>query len=183
MARLISILGVILLFVAVSIATACLWWLGDWEVYEFGLTLTLRILWGVWVLLFLAFVLTHVTIFGWSFRNYLRLDEDGPALARRAATAPWYKSGAASFTTTVFIVSLTGVAAIALAVMWILEDVTGHWVFWLVFKILGISYWVLLVAAVVTRIILFGREKYGPKIPPKDGTGTNQPEQTPEEKS
>lgn len=176
MARLISILGVVALFVAVSIASACLWWLGDWENYAWGLTLTLRILWGVWLVVLTALILTRVTIFGWSFRNYLRLDAAGTTLPRRPATAPWYKSGVTSFAITVFIVSLTGVVAIALAVMWILEDVTGDAVFWLVFKIIGITYWVLLVAAVVTRIILFGRDKYGPKPPPNHNQHNDPPE-------
>jgi hypothetical protein len=162
MARLISTLGVIVLFVAMSIASACLWWLGNWDKHEFGLTLTLKILWGVWLVVLLAMILTRVTIFGWSFRNYLRLDVAGPPLPRRPATAPWYKSGVTSFTITVFIVSLTGVVAIAWAVLWILEDVIGVDNFWLVFKIVGISYWVLLVGAVLTRIILFGKQKYGP---------------------
>ena len=183
MLRLVSTLGVIILFVAMAIASACLWGLGDWDAHEFGLTLTLRILWGVWLVVLIATVLTRVTLFGWSFRNYLRLDEVTVPLPRRAATAPWYKSGATSFTITVAIVSLTGVVAVAMAVMWILEDVTGDAVFWLVFKILGISYWVLLVAAVVTRITLFGREKYGPKIPPKDNPVANRPEQIPEAKT
>ena len=166
MARLISTLGVVVLLVAVVIAHVCLRWLGNWEVYEFGLTLTLRILWGVWIVVLFATILTRVTIFGWSFRKYLRLDEAGPPLPRRPTTAPWYKSGVTSFAITVFIVSLTGVVAIAWAVLWILEDVIGIEVFWMVFKIIGISYWILFVAAVVTRIILFGREKYGPKPPP-----------------
>ncbi len=179
MAKLISTLGVIVLFVAMAIASTCLWYFGNWEEYEFGLTLTLRILWGVWLVVLLATILTRVTIFGWSFRNYLRLDEAGPPLPRRPTTAPWYKSGVTSFAITVFIVSLTGVVSITGAVLWILEDVIGVEVFWLVFKIVGISYWVLLVAAVLTRIILFGREKYGPKITPV----ANQPEPISETKS
>jgi hypothetical protein len=167
MARLISNLGVVVLFVAMAIASACLWWLGDWESHEWGLTLTLKILWGVWLVALTGLILTHVTIFGWSFRNYIRPNQAGQPLPRRPATAPWYKSGVASFTTTVFIVSLTGVFAIALVAMWILESVTGDAVFWLWFRILGISYWVLLVAAVVTRIIIFGKHKYRPKAPPQ----------------
>jgi hypothetical protein len=160
MARRISTLGVIALLVAVAIANACLEWLGNWEEHEFGLTLTQRILWGVGLVALIALILTRVTIFGWSFRNYLRLDEATVPLPRRPTAAPWYKSGVTSFAITVFIVSLTGVVAIAIAVLWILEDVIGVDVFWLVFKILGISYWVLLIAAVLTRIILFGKQKY-----------------------
>jgi hypothetical protein len=174
MARLISNLGVGLLLVAACIATACLWWLGDWEEYAFGLTLTLRILWGVWLVALTALILTHVTIFGWSFRNYLRLNQAGPPPPRRPATAPWYKSGVASFTTTVFIVSSFGVAALTTAVMWILEDVTGRWVFWLVSTIVWITWWVLFITAVLIRIILFGKQKYKSKPPV-----ANQPNQLP----
>ena len=162
MARLISTLGVIILFVAVSIATACLYFFGDWNNFEWGLTLTLRILWGVWVVVFLATILTRVAIFGWWFRKYIRHDKDGTPLPRRAATAPWYKSGVTSFATTVFIVSLTGVFAIAAAVIWILKDVIGDDNFWLVIKILGSSWWVLFIAAVLTRLYLFGKGKYNP---------------------
>ena len=100
-----------------------------------------------------------MTIFGWSFRNYLRLNQSGPPLPRRPATAPWYKSGAASFTTTIYIVASFALAALTTAVMWILEDVTGRWVFWLVSMIVWITWWVLFIAAVVTRIILFGKQK------------------------
>jgi hypothetical protein len=182
MARLISTLGVILSLVAVGIATACLSWLGNWEEHEFGLTLTLRILWGVWGLLLVAFILTNVTIFGWSFRNYLRLDQAGPSLPRRPATAPWYKSGAASFTTTVYIVASFGVAAVTTAVMWILEDVTGEWVFWLVCMIVWITWWVLFITAVLVRLYLFARQKYKPTNKPPTTQNPNEPKDKPESK-
>jgi hypothetical protein len=147
--------------VGVAIATACLWWFGNWVEYRDGLTLTLRILWGVWIIHALAAVLTRVTIFGWNFRRYFRLDENGSpeTLPVRPARAPWFKSGKVSFSITVILVSLTGACAIATAVMYILMDVTGEWVFWLVFKIIWSSWWVLSIATVLTRLALFGNEK------------------------
>jgi hypothetical protein len=75
--------------------------------------------------------------------------------------APWSKSGAASFSFTVIIVSVTAAVAIATVVMWILKDVTGEWVFWLVFKILGASWWVVMVGLVLARIAIFAKGKYG----------------------
>jgi hypothetical protein len=145
----------------VLIASACLWWLGNWERYHSGLTLTLRILWGVLTVHLLATILTRVTIFGWNFRRYFRPTEatKPPPPPLRATTAPWYKSGKVSFSITVVLVSLTGACAIAIAVMYILRGVVGDWVFWLVFKIIGASYWVLCVAIVVTRVAIFSAEK------------------------
>jgi hypothetical protein len=160
--KLASTLVVIGLGVGALIATGCLWWLGDWENSAWGLTLSLRILWGVWTLIAVGVLLTHVTIFGWSFRRYFRLDEHapaGPPRQRRATTAPWLKSPAASFSITVVLVSLTGVTAIGMAVMWILEPVTGPWVFWVVITILGITWWVSVLATVLTRIAIFGFHK------------------------
>jgi hypothetical protein len=147
--------------VGVVIATVCLNWFGNWELYGSGLRLTLRILWGVWIVNALAAVLTRVTIFGWSFRRYFRLDENAPLqpLPVRPTRAPWYKSGKVSFTSTVILVSLTGGCAIATAVMYMVINVTGEWVFWLVFKIIWSSWWVLCIVTVLTRLALFGFEK------------------------
>jgi hypothetical protein len=156
--------------VGVLIATACLELFGNWNRFGAGLRLTERILWGVWVVHAIAVVLTRVTIFGWNFRRYFRLDENSssPALPIRPTRAPWYKSGKVSFSTTVILVSLFGAAAIATAVMYILKDVTGDWVFWLVFKIIWSSWWVLSIATVLTRLALFGNEKKkaAKEIPP-----------------
>jgi hypothetical protein len=154
-------LAALIHLVGVVIATACLWWFGNWKEYGAGLTLTLRILWGVWCVNALAAILTRVTIFGWSFRRYFRLDENGssPPLRVRPTRAPWFKSGKVSFFTTVFLVSLTGACAIATAVMYILMDVTGEWVFWLVFKIIWSSWWVLSIAIVLMRLALFGADR------------------------
>jgi hypothetical protein len=161
--------------IAVLIATACLWWLGNWERYSGGLTLTLRILWGVWVVHALGALLTNVTIFGWNFRRYFRLEGSSgpPAPPLRPTKAPWYKSGKVSFSITVILVSLTGGCAVATAVMYILKDVTGDWVFWLVFKIIWASWWVLVVFTVIVRVTIFESEKKAatiPAAPPPEST-------------
>jgi hypothetical protein len=155
------------------IATACLWWWGNWEEYGWALSLTLRILWGVWIVHLLALVLTRVTIFGWNFRRYFRPTGEGkpPAPPLRPIRAPWYKSGKVSFAMTVVLVSLTGACAIATAVMYILKDATGPRVFWVVGTSIWSGWWVSCIAVVVTRVTLFGRDKKkgdeaGPNRPP-----------------
>src|SRR5258708_3689556 len=91
--------------VGVAIATACLWWVGHWDRSRAGLTLTWRILGGVGIVHALAGVLPRVTIFGWNFRRYFRLDENGSRenLPVRPTRAPWFKSGKVSFTTTLIL--------------------------------------------------------------------------------
>jgi hypothetical protein len=162
-AKLISTLVVLALLLGCVVTTLMMWWLGNWEAHRWGLDLALRIVWGCWIVIFLATVLTRVTLFGWSFRNYLRWPEGlktaPPSLPRRPARAPWPKSPAASFSITVVLVSITGAAAVATAVMWSLEGVTGPWVFTLVTQIIWASWWVLCVAAVLTRIAIFGIQR------------------------
>lgn len=161
LARWLSSLIVLGLLVAMGIASACLWYFGDWEQHSWGLTLTLRILWGVWVVIALATILTRVTLFGWSFRQYARwAGEQMPAWSRlRPAKAPWTKSGKASFSFTMIMVLVTGGVAIATAVMWILIDVTHEEVFWLVFKIVWGSWWVVMIGLVLARVAVFGVAK------------------------
>src|SRR5438046_2791071 len=134
----IASLVVLLLLAGTVIASLCLWYLGDWEEHGWALTLTLRILWGSWIVVCLGTILTRVTIFGWSFRQYFRWPGDGrPPWARfRPSRAPWSKSGKASFSITVAMASLTLGVVVATVVMWILKDKTGDRVFWLVFHIL-----------------------------------------------
>jgi hypothetical protein len=143
------------------IATGLIIWLGDWQEHRPGLTLALRIVWGSWVVAVLAMLLTRVTVFGWSFRRYFRWpgDEERPPDAPRPTQAPWYKSGAASFAFTVTLVSLTGSVAVAVIVLWILKDVIGDGVFWLVVKILGSSWWALCVILVLVRVSIFGVQR------------------------
>src|SRR5262245_11279440 len=154
--NLIFSLVVLALFVGTVVATVLMVVIGDWDSHAWGLKLALRITWGCCAVVFLALVLTRVTIFGWNFRRYLRWP-GGPAKAppnvpRRPAAAPWYKSPAASFTITVVMVSVTGAVAVALVVLWMLEDVIGERAFRLIFRILGSAWWVACVATVLTRV-------------------------------
>ncbi len=160
-ARWISSIVVLALLVVVSIASAFIYWTGNWEEHRWGLTLTLRILWGVWSVIALVTIFTRVTIFGWSFRRYVRWAENNmPSWTRfRPTKAPWSKSGVVSFSFTLTMVLLFCAAAISTAVMWILTDVTGEWVFWLVFKIVWSSWWVLTIGVVLARVAVFGVQR------------------------
>jgi len=131
-----------------ALATVLLWRLGDWHGHRWGLSLTLRIVWGCCLGLCLAVVLTAVTAFGWRFRRYRR------ALPA-AEGAPWYKSGAFSFAMTVTLVSLFGSCAVASLVLWMLADVLGGGVLGLVLKIIWGSWWVLCIALVLVRVGVF----------------------------
>src|SRR4051812_9815568 len=105
------ILGIVVLtlLVAFGSASLALWLAGDWEEYEPGIKLTLRIMWGTWLVVFVATVLTHLTMVGWRFRK-ARPDEGPAALMRAIAEgmkpSAWLKTGATSFTITVILVSL-----------------------------------------------------------------------------
>jgi hypothetical protein len=160
-ARWISSIVLLALFVVIGIASAFIWFTADWERYAWGLTLALRVMWGSWFVVALVTYLTRVTIFGWSFRRYVRWAEDNmPTWTRfRPSKAPWSKSGAVSFTFTAILTWLTGGCLIATAVMWIFSDMTGAWVFWLVFKIIWASWWVLAIALVLARVAIFGVQR------------------------
>ena len=98
--------------------------------------------------------------------------------------APWEKSAVASFSITVVLVSVTGAAAIAWAVMWILEDVTGTFVYWLVSRIILAVWWVACVIAVLTRVAIFAsqKKKASESVPPEpvnSGVGTDPIEREP----
>jgi hypothetical protein len=158
---LIADLVVLGLLVGSLLASGCIWLLGDWEQYGWWLRLTLRIIWGCWIVVFLATMLTKVTIFGWSFRRYFRWNDKSqpPPQIPRPTRAPWSKSGLASFSFTVSLVALTGIIALASIVMWILKDVVGDWIFWLVIGILGSVWWIAAITLVLVRITLFGLHK------------------------
>jgi hypothetical protein len=161
MANFITSTVVLCLLAVMVIATVALWFLGDWANHSWGLTLTLRILWGIWALAALGSILTKVTIFGWSFRRYFRWDADEapPANAPRPTKAPWEKSPIISFAMSVSIVSVTGVALVATAVMWILSDVTGEEMFSLVFRWIWAGWWVVMVGLVLARVLMFDAQR------------------------
>jgi hypothetical protein len=182
----IAFYAVAFLLAGTVITTAVLWWFGDWEEHGWGLTLTLRIVWGCWLAICLATVLTQITIFAWYFRRYFRWPEEaGPPppaeVVPRPVKAPWPKSGAASFSVAVVLVSLTGGIAVAVVVLWILKDVLGDPVFWLVFKILGAVWWVSVIVTVLVRLEIFKvqmRRAIGdrPPGPPDDGPDGDAPD-------
>src|SRR5262249_30231090 len=153
----ISILVALLILAATVAAGACLEWFVDSERHGWGWKLGLRIAWGCCVVALLAIFLTRVTIFGWSFRRYFRWQPDGAPHAempRRPTTAPWTKGGKMSFATTVTLVSVTGAFSLTILVLYVLMDVVGWWVFWLVCMILGIVWWVTCIVMVLTRIAI-----------------------------
>jgi hypothetical protein len=134
-----------------------------------------------------------VTIFGWYFRRYFHWGEkkEVPPEVPRPAP-PWPKSPAASFSITVVLVSLTGAAVVAAAVLWILRDALGDWWLWTLLKIIAAVWWVSVIAVVLTRIAIFGVQKYRAvekqKAPPSDGVASEPPAQRqepsqPEERS
>jgi hypothetical protein len=188
-ARVVSTAVVLVLLGATIMTSLLLWFLGDWEKRGWGLTLTLRILWGCWAVTFLATVLTRVTIFGWNFRRYFRWAPGGEQrklvheAGGRLIRAPWYKSGAASFSITVVLVSLTGVACLTTAVLWILEDLLGREPFWLAVKIIWSVWWVACIGVVLTRVAIFGvqrsralREQARPPADPPQPAAPARPE-------
>jgi magnesium-transporting ATPase (P-type) len=150
-------------FLAVAVvATILIWWLGDWQNYAWPLDLTLRILWGCFVVALAATTLTRVTIIGWRFRRYFRTAEQATPPpdpvgvgTRRPTIAPWYKSGVLSFSMTVSLVAVVGATALTSAVIWIMGDVFGDWVMWLVLKILWAVAWIAVIAIVLTRVGVF----------------------------
>jgi hypothetical protein len=157
------VLGIVAgsLLLGAAVTTALLWWLGDWEHHGFGLTLALRIVWGVTLLTGLASLLTRATMFGWYFRRYFgRADPAAPQAAEPLPTTPpWPKSGKASFSITLILVSLTGAALVATAVLWMLADVLGWLYLRLIVGLIWGAWWVLVIAAVLTRVAIFGTEK------------------------
>jgi hypothetical protein len=157
------------------VATAAIWWLGDWQNYGWGLDLTLRILWGCCIVVLTAAMLTRLTIIGWYFRRYFRPAEQAVpppdpvgAGTRRPTSAPWYKSGALSFSMTLTLVGMAGATALASAVIWIMGDVFGEWIMWLILKILWGVFWMVCIATVLTRIGVFRLHmlKARPYFPP-----------------
>src|SRR4051812_16244101 len=90
---------VVALLIASLVVTICLYLFADAPQDSWWLMLTLRILWGCWIVGLCALILTRVTIFGWSFRRYFRWDEPTPppTPAPRPTRAPWSKGGKSSF--------------------------------------------------------------------------------------
>ncbi len=151
--------------VVATVLIYLIWWLTTgvgWREGSWARDLTLHILWGCCVVALAATMLTRLTIVCWAFRRYFRPGERptpqreaigaGP---RRPASAPWYKSGALSFSMTVTLVALVGATAIASAVIWIMGDVFGAPLMWLILKIIWGAAWIAVIAVVLTRVGVF----------------------------
>ncbi len=163
LAGLISTLVLLTLFVAFGIASLVLALAGNWDEYGVALTLTLKIMWGTWFVATAATILTFVTMFGWHFRK-LRPGQGPAALARALAAqikpAAWFKRGPTSFTITVVLVSLFGVAVLASVLIWIIGDWEAHRPpLVLSLKIVWGAWWVLCIVTVLIRVALFGKER------------------------
>lgn len=160
---LISVIVLASVFAAFGLATLLLWMFGDWNRFAWGMTLTLKIMWGSWVIGFVATFLTHAGIAGWRFRK--AHPGEGPralmqAIAAGIKPAAWYKTPATSFTITVVLISLLGVAVLASVLLWIL----GEWnkaagALGLTLKIIWGVWWVLCIATVLVRVAIFGLQR------------------------
>jgi hypothetical protein len=155
-----------------AVATALIWWLGDWQGFPWALDLTLRILWGCCLVAVAATLLTRLTIIGWYFRRYFRSAEQavpppepigtGP---RRPTAAPWYKSGVLSFSMTVTLVALAGTTAVASAVICVMGDVFGNDLMWVILKSIWGAAWIAAIAVVLTRVGVFRKHMLKAKKP------------------
>lgn len=161
-ALVINIALVTLLFAAVLVS-AILGLAGNWQKHDSGLSLALKILWGVWLVLFVANLLTHATIAGWKFGR--PRPSEWPAALRKAFAEgvrppSWFKGRAASFTITVVLVSLLGAAVLASVCLWIIGDWdTEAGPLGLTLKIIWGSWWVLVIITVLVRITIFDRQR------------------------
>ena len=158
----------ILLVVVLTLLSACvattiaLAAAGNWEKHARGMTLALKIMWGIWALLAVATILTHLTMFGWRFRHGPRQWPSAIYQTIKEGVEPptWFKSGKTSFTITVVFVSLLGASCVATVLLWIV----GDWredgeALGLTIKIIWAAWWVLAIATVLVRVALFARQR------------------------
>lgn len=169
---LISILVLVTLLVSFTITSLVLWGMGDWERHEWGIKLTLKIMWGSWFVLVTATVLTWVTKVGWHFRRLVP-DRAPMALLKaiQAGIEPyaWAKTGWTSFSITVALVSLFGTAVLASVLLWIIGDwKEDEGALTLALKLIWGIWWVLCIATVLTRVAIFGVQR-NRRMPPHGG--------------
>jgi hypothetical protein len=162
LAALIANLVLLTLLVAFAIATLVIRLAGDWERHSWGLMLTLKIMWGSWLLLFATVVLTRITIAGWRFRK-LRPGEMPAALRRAIAEgikpASLFESGTTSFTITVVLVSLLGAATLASVLIWIIAGQENTRPRDIALRIIWGTWWVLCIVTVLVRVALFNQQR------------------------
>lgn len=186
LAILIVTLALATLLAANVIASIILWMAGDWKEHAWGLNLALKIMWGSWLSLCAAALLTRITFYGWHYRK-LRPGEVPQSLRQMLAAdlkpSAWLKGGATSFTITVVLVSLLGMSILATIVLWIVGDwqTSGTALGWAV-KIIWGAWWLLCIAIVLIRVAIFGRMRVKagyatpPPTPPKqEATEEKQP--------
>jgi hypothetical protein len=180
LASLVCNLVVLTLLVAFGIASLVLALGGNWEKHSFGLTISLKIMWGVWLLVFASVVLTRITVFGWQFRR-VQPGQGPPSLSRALAQemkpSSWLKTTATSFTITVVLVSLMGTAVLASVLIWVIGDWSdSKETLVLSLKIIWGTWWVLCIATVLVRVKIFDwqRMKAG-LFPRKPRKGTVPP--------
>jgi len=176
LAILIVTIVLLTLLVAFSSASLAIWLAADWQRFAWGLTLTLKIMWGSWLVLFVAALLTYATFIGWKFRK--ARPNEGPAALMRAVAegmkpSAWLKRGPDSFTITVVLVSLLGATVLASVLIWIIGDWEhSAWALQLSMKIIWGTWWVLCIVTVLVRIAIFRHQRrkggYGPKPPAED---------------
>src|SRR5262245_43919409 len=159
----------ILSIVVLSLLTTCvvtsvfLWVFGDWENHAWGMELTLKVMWSIWLAVLVASFLTYVTMFGWHFRR--PHPSEWPKALMRAWSEgvkppAWFKSPSASFTITVVLVSLFGAAFLASVLLWIIGDWSaGRGPLMLTLKIIWGTWWVLAIATVLVRVAIFGAHR------------------------
>ncbi|MBI1913446.1 MAG: hypothetical protein HYS12_01620 [Planctomycetes bacterium] len=136
---------------------------GDWKNHAWGIELTLKVMWSVWLAVLASWGLTYVTMFGWHFRR------PHPSEWPKALVRAWnegvqppamFKSASASFTITVVLVSLFGAAFLASLCLWIIGDWSEGWgPLWLALKFIWGVWWVLAIATVLVRVAIFGAHR------------------------
>jgi uncharacterized membrane protein len=159
----------ILSIVVLSLLTTCvvttvfLWVFGDWQNHAWGMQLTLKVMWSVWLAVLVASFLTYLTMFGWHFRR--PQPSEWPKALMRAWSEgvkppAWFKSPSASFTITVVLVSLFGATFLASLCLWIIGDWSeGRDPLMLALKIIWGVWWVLVIATVLVRVAIFGAHR------------------------
>ena len=164
LALMICVLVVLTTLAAISVASVVLVLAADWQAHHNALVLTMKIMWGTWLVLLAGTLLTWATMVGWRFRRALPDDRSPMGLLRsiQAGTKPpaWAKSGWTSFTFTVILVSLTGTAILATVLLWILGDWNRfNGPLWLAVKLIWGQWWLFSIITVLVRVAIFGKQK------------------------
>src|SRR5262249_12923245 len=158
LALLILSIVVLALLTPCIVTTIFLFVFGDWEHHAWGIQLTLKVMWSIWLAVLASWGLTYVTMFGWHFRR------PNPSEWPHALVRAWnegvqppalFKSASTSFTITIVLVSLFGAAFLASLCLWVIGDWSeGRGPLWLALKIIWGTWWVLAIATVLVRVAI-----------------------------